>query len=112
MIMKRRSFLKACGVMAGYAVLTVNVASEAFAAAMSFVALRQKSVYAADANPKIYTYRKSQDNPMIVKIYNHKDGFLHDGPCGHKSHELLHTHYIDRSAKLAALKAKGYKLSI
>jgi len=24
--------------------------------------------------------------------------FLAD-PCGHKSHELLHTHYVDRSAK-------------
>ncbi len=111
MKMKRRSFLKACGIITGYAVLSVNIASEAFAAAMSFVALRQKSVYATDANPKIYKFRKSQNNPMITKIYNKDSGFLHDGPCGHKSHELLHTEYIDRSAKLSALKAKGYKLN-
>ncbi|SDL06227.1 ferredoxin hydrogenase small subunit [Maridesulfovibrio ferrireducens] len=111
MKMKRRSFLKACGVMTGYAVLSMNIATEAMASVMSFVGLRQKSVYAADANSKIYKYRKSQNNPMIAKIYNKKNGFLHDGPCGHKSHELLHTHYIDRSAKLSALKAKGYKFN-
>ena len=111
MKINRRSFLKSCGVMTGYAVLSVNVASEALAAAMNFVALRQKSVYAADANSKIYKYRKSQNNPMIAKIYSKDNGFLHDGPCGHKSHELLHTHYIDRSKKLSALKAKGYKFN-
>ena len=33
--------------------------------------------------------RKSHENPSIKKIY---DEFLHE-PNGHKSHELLHTHY-------------------
>ncbi len=46
---------------------------------------------------------------MVKKIYA-KDGFLHEGPCGHESHLLLHTHYVDRSKKLEALKAKGVEL--
>lgn len=41
------------------------------------------------------TIRKSHENPAIKKIY---EEFLGE-PCGHKSHELLHTHYVDRSAK-------------
>lgn len=39
--------------------------------------------------------RKSHENPAIKKIYAE---FLGE-PCGHKSHELLHTHYVDRSAE-------------
>lgn len=39
------------------------------------------------------TIRKSHENPAIKKIYAE---FLGE-PCGHKSHELLHTHYVDRS---------------
>ncbi len=112
MKLNRRGFLKTCGVMAGYAVLGFNMTKEAVAAAMEFVALRQKSVYDADANPKIYKLRKSQDNPMVKKIYDHKDGFLHEGPCGHESHHLLHTHYVDRNKKLEALKAKGIELAL
>lgn len=111
MKMNRRGFIKACGVMAGYAVLGVNMTSQAVASVMDFVGLRQKSVYDADANPKVYKLRKSQDNPMVKKIYDHKKGFLHEGPCGHMSHHLLHTHYIDRSARVKALKAKGFKLN-
>lgn len=112
MKMNRRSFFKAGAVMAGYAVLGFNMTKEAVAAAMEFVALRQKAVYDADANPAIYKLRKSQDNPMIKKIYDHKEGFLHEGPCGHESHHLLHTHYVDRSKKLEALKAKGVELAL
>jgi len=109
--MNRRGFIKTCGFVAGYAVLGMNMTKEAIADVMNFVGLRQKSVYDADANPKIYKIRKSQDNPMVKKIYDHKNGFLHEGPCGHMSHHLLHTHYIDRSAQVKALKAKGFKLN-
>ncbi|MFA5040399.1 MAG: NADH-dependent [FeFe] hydrogenase, group A6 [Bdellovibrionales bacterium] len=37
--------------------------------------------------------RKSHENPAVQRIY--KD-FLTEGPCGHKSHELLHTKYTPR----------------
>ncbi|WP_419785321.1 iron hydrogenase small subunit [Pseudodesulfovibrio sp.] len=112
MKLNRRGFIKCCGVMAGYTVLGFNMTKEAVAASMEFVGLRQKQVYDADANPKIYKLRKSQDNPMIKKLYDPKTGFLHEGPCGHMSHHLLHTHYVDRSARVKALKAKGYKFNI
>lgn len=105
--MSRRGFMKAAGIACGYAVLGVNLTKEAAAAAMEFVGIRQAAVYKADAT--IYKFRKSQDNPAIMSLYA-KDGFLHEGPCGEKSHHLLHTHYVDRSASLKALKAKGVEL--
>ena len=108
----RRGFIKVAGIACGYAVLSVNVTREAVASVMKFVEKRQESVYAADANDKLYEYKKSQDNPMIVALYGKQDGFLKEGPCGHESHHLLHTHYTDRSDKLKALKAKGIKLAL
>ncbi|MBS4539293.1 [Clostridium sp. D2Q-11] len=50
---------------------------------------RAKALYGEDKNKKI---RKSHENPMIKKVY---DEFLVK-PNSHKSHELLHTHYIKR----------------
>ena len=40
-----------------------------------------------------YTVRKSHENPALGRLY---ERFLTDGPCGHKSHELLHTSYTPR----------------
>jgi len=51
---------------------------------------RASSLYTEDAGKPI---RKSHMNPHIVKLY---DEFL-GKPCGHKSHELLHTQYFDKS---------------
>jgi [NiFe] hydrogenase diaphorase moiety small subunit len=51
---------------------------------------RAKAIYAEDG---AYEIRKSHENPAIAKIYAE---FLTDGPCGHKSHELLHTSYMPR----------------
>ena len=50
---------------------------------------RAKAIYAEDMGMEI---RKSHENPEIVEIY--KD-FL-GAPNSHKSHELLHTHYVER----------------
>lgn len=79
------------------------------AAALDFVGQRQASVYQADA--KVYKIRKSQDNPMIKKLYG-KEGFLPEGPLGHTSHQLLHTYYYDRSAGVKALRARGVQLKV
>lgn len=51
---------------------------------------RAKALYAEDASLPL---RKSHENPYIKKLY---DEFL-GKPCGHKSHELLHTHYHERA---------------
>jgi iron only hydrogenase large subunit-like protein len=51
---------------------------------------RARAIYDED---RAYAVRKSHENPAIVKIYQE---YLTDGPCGHRSHELLHTHYTPR----------------
>lgn len=51
---------------------------------------RFDAIYEEDCNKPI---RKSHENPSIIKLYQE---FLGE-PCGHKSHELLHTHYFDKS---------------
>ncbi|WP_051013609.1 NADH-dependent [FeFe] hydrogenase, group A6 [Pararhodospirillum photometricum] len=53
-------------------------------------AKRAQAIYGEDAS---YVVRKSHENPQVLKIYNE---FLEDGPCGHKSHDLLHTSYTPR----------------
>jgi iron-only hydrogenase group A len=51
---------------------------------------RAKAIYSED---RAYSVRKSHENEAVLKIYGE---FLTDGPCGHKSHQLLHTHYLAR----------------
>jgi iron-only hydrogenase group A len=53
-------------------------------------AARARAIYTEDHELDV---RKSYENPAVARIYAE---FLTDGPCGHKSHELLHTHYVDR----------------
>lgn len=54
--------------------------------------IRQKRTEAIYAEDEGLPLRKSHENPEVVQIY--KD-FLGE-PLGHKSHELLHTHYKPR----------------
>jgi NADH-quinone oxidoreductase subunit G/[NiFe] hydrogenase diaphorase moiety small subunit len=51
---------------------------------------RARAIYEEDASCEV---RKSHENPAVLKLYAE---FLTDGPCGHLSHELLHTHYTSR----------------
>jgi NADP-reducing hydrogenase subunit HndD len=53
-------------------------------------AARARAIYAEDISCEV---RKSHENPAVLRVYNE---FLTDGPCGHKSHKLLHTHYTPR----------------
>ncbi|MDO4563874.1 MAG: NADH-dependent [FeFe] hydrogenase, group A6 [Clostridia bacterium] len=53
-------------------------------------AVRAAAIYDEDESLEI---RKSHENPYIKKLY---DEYLGE-PCGHKSHELLHTHYVKRN---------------
>ena len=57
-------------------------------------AARAKAIYAEDESSEV---RKSYENPAIIRLYSE---FLSDGPCGHKSHKLLHTGYTPRGKKL------------
>ncbi len=58
---------------------------------------RTRATYAEDAQ---MTYRKSHQSPAIQKIYADYLG----SPGGHKSHELLHTHYVARDRYLNTTK--------
>lgn len=51
---------------------------------------RAKAIYDEDM---AYNVRKSHENPAVLELYTK---FLTEGPCGHKSHELLHTSYTPR----------------
>jgi len=53
-------------------------------------AARAKAIYSEDS---AYAVRKSHENQAVLTTYAE---FLTDGPCGHKSHELLHTTYTAR----------------
>jgi iron-only hydrogenase group A len=53
-------------------------------------AARARAIYSEDAGAAV---RKSHENPAVLRLYAE---FLTDGPCGHLSHELLHTHYTPR----------------
>lgn len=55
--------------------------------------IRKKRTEAIYAEDEALTIRKSHENPEVQHIY--KD-FL-EKPLGHKSHELLHTHYKKRN---------------
>lgn len=54
--------------------------------------IRQRRVDAIYAEDMSMAIRKSHDNPEVAAIYKE---FLGE-PNGHKSHELLHTHYVER----------------
>ncbi|MGD8452816.1 MAG: NADH-dependent [FeFe] hydrogenase, group A6 [Phycisphaerae bacterium] len=57
-------------------------------------AARARAIYAEDAAyGDAGKARKSHDNPAVLRVYGE---FLMDGPCGHQSHHLLHTHYTPR----------------
>ena len=53
-------------------------------------AARAKAIYSEDS---AYAVRKSHENEAVLTTYAE---FLTDGPCGHKSHKLLHTSYTAR----------------
>ena len=58
---------------------------------------RMEATYREDAGKPI---RKSHENPDIIAIYKEYYG----EPCGHLSHEQLHTHYFDKSDKVETTK--------
>ena len=55
---------------------------------------RAAGLYKDDSN--VQKYRQSHESPSVKKIY---EVFLKE-PLGHKSHELLHTHYVNRGTEL------------
>ncbi|NLH50251.1 MAG: twin-arginine translocation signal domain-containing protein [Myxococcales bacterium] len=98
----RRQFLKACGAAVTVAATGVIGIRSAWAATLDYLDRRLAAAYQRDAGmPR----RKSQDNPMVKKLY--ADYLEH--PNSHRAHHLLHTNYADRSAALRKVLEKGWK---
>jgi NADH-quinone oxidoreductase subunit G/[NiFe] hydrogenase diaphorase moiety small subunit len=55
--------------------------------------IRQKRARAVYNEDTAYEIRKSHENPAVIELYKN---FLNECPCGHRSHQLLHTHYTPR----------------
>jgi len=98
----RRQFIKIAGAAAAVSATGVAGVKHAWAQAMSYLDRRLAAVYRRDTEMPI---RKSQDNPMVKKLY---EEFL-EHPNSHFAHHLLHTHYVDRSASLQKVMEKGWK---
>jgi len=62
-------------------------------------AKRAEAIYRQDRELPI---RKSHENPVVTQLYQE---FLIE-PLGHKSHELLHTHYVKRGDKVVGESVK------
>ncbi|NTU76390.1 MAG: 2Fe-2S iron-sulfur cluster binding domain-containing protein [Alphaproteobacteria bacterium] len=62
-------------------------------------AARAAGIYKEDSScGEAGRVRKSHENPAVLRLYKE---FFTEGPCGHKSHNLLHTHYTPRGKYVA-----------
>ena len=60
---------------------------------------RANAIYMEDAAyGEKGSVRKSHENPAVLRLY---EEFLTEGPCGHRSHDLLHTEYTPRGSFVA-----------
>jgi ferredoxin hydrogenase small subunit len=105
MLVQRRSFIKLAAVVASSVVAGFSFVKSAFAEASSLIMARNRGTYDQDARMPL---RKSQDNPEIRQIY---ERFLHE-PNSHEAHHLLHTEYVDRSARIRRLRTQGINPSL
>jgi len=69
----------------GQSIITAKIKNDP--ADINYKQLRAKALYDEDLEMPI---RKSHENKQIQDLYKNYLG----EPCGHKSHELLHTHYL------------------
>ncbi|MDR2124195.1 MAG: iron hydrogenase small subunit [Desulfovibrio sp.] len=99
----RRCLLKAGMALGLAALFGIRMTSKAAAAVTelkSFMQKRLDGVYGAD---RAFPARASQDNAQVRALYAE---FLHK-PGSRKAHDLLHMHFVDRSAGVVKLQAEG-----
>lgn len=92
----RRGFLKGACMLSGGILLGIRMTGKAAAAVKAFkeyMGDRINGVYGAD---KQFSKRASQDNAQVRTLYESYLG----KPLGHKSEELLHTKWFDKSGAL------------
>jgi len=87
----RRFFLKTAAAAVTYLFLGARTTVRAAGNVRDYLTARIAAVYGHDEKA---TVRRSQDNPMIEKLY---DDYL-GSPVSERAEELLHAEYTDRSA--------------
>ena len=93
----RRAFLKSSMAATSMVIIGTRMTSTAYAEVKDYITSRIESVYNHDSKMR---FRKSQDNPMVKKLY--AEDLEH--PMSEKSEHLLHAVYVDRSNGIDKIK--------
>jgi hypothetical protein len=104
-LLTRRQFMKLGAMAAAAFMVGINAVGDAYAEVKSFCSKRLASVYARDASMAL---RKSQENPLITRLY---EEYLNH-PLSEESEQLLHTSYVSRENAVAQAKAMGMKTPV
>lgn len=86
----RRKFMACSAAFVAVLAIPVGWFSAKIAKRNDYIKARSAGLYKDDVMAKI---RVSHQNPAVSQYYQEFGG----EPLGHLSHELLHTHYIDRT---------------
>ncbi|MCE5251702.1 iron hydrogenase small subunit [bacterium] len=87
----RRVFLKSMTIVTSMVIVGTRITVNAYAEVKDYLTSRIAAIYKHD---EAMRYRKSQDNPMVKKLYS--ECMSH--PMCEKSEKYLHSQYTNRSA--------------
>lgn len=96
-ILGRRGLFKVVGLCAVAAGATGWAVNDIIANRNSVLLARQAGLYKDDKLCQAMNLTRSHENPVVQKIY----ADLGATPVDHKMHELLHTHYYQRTTLAA-----------
>ena len=99
----RRGFLRGCCILTGGLAFGIHWTGRAIAAALSVKDHMQARIASVYREDKRYPQRSSMNNEQVKLLYKKYLG----KPLEEKSHHLLHTHWIDKSAALKKLSDAG-----
>ncbi|MGL4475327.1 MAG: iron hydrogenase small subunit [Shewanella sp.] len=88
--LSRRRFMAIGGAFIAVLALPIGWISNRIAKRNDYIKARAQGLYKDDAIAKL---RVSHANPAVTKYYQEFGG----EPLGHMSHDLLHTHFVDRT---------------
>ncbi|MGL6122671.1 MAG: iron hydrogenase small subunit HydB [Shewanella sp.] len=88
--LSRRKFMAIGAAFIAVLAIPIGWFSSKLARRNEYITARSKALYKDDSISKI---RVSHANPSVEKYYKEFGG----EPLGHLSHEMLHTHFVDRT---------------
>lgn len=93
LILGRRGFLKVCGLCVGAVAVCGWAIGDLIARRGVIIKARQAGLYKDDKLCQSMGLTSSHQNSVVMRVY--KD--LNTKPVDHTMHELLHTHYYQRT---------------